>query len=161
METNYVKPLTKKEVSNEESTIDSNIIGNRFDYIILKIAEIFNNEIDNWYFTDAREDSWGALEDSLSGNKIYPIINFKKNKLNPMKVFIDKELFDLKLEIPTKWLTNDFEEELIEARDSYEEIIRKSAEKVRKQKETIYEKQKILIKSIEQKLTKEELGLCL
>lgn len=147
----YVKSLSQKEIDDEKSKIDSDLVGDRFDYIVFKIAEIFGNKVNYWYFNHA-QDGWGALDNSMLGNKIYPVMAFicDSFRFNQMKVFIDDELFDLCIHIPTKWLSQDFEQELIDAKNSYEETIRKSAENRKKLQDSIYKK-----------LTKEELGLCL
>lgn len=77
---------------------------------------------------------------------------------NDNTYFIDKnnEIWNIDISIPTRWLTEDFEKELIDGKKLYDEKIKKEVEENLIKRQIADEKLQKTIKSALKKLTKEE-----
>jgi len=137
-----------------------NIITERLSYVVHKIFEVFNLKVSTWYFPDAKEGEVGDLDSHIWDAGIHEIfVEISNNKKNNI-ILIDK--YDNEWEwdspLPTRWLFEDFEREIIEGKKKYEE--KEAARKA--QRKELTEKQKsedaALLANVKQKLSKKELA---
>lgn len=132
------------------------IIINRIGYIIDTIFKTFKQKYDCWYFYGAGEGEVGDLWRHYCNNHIDIIIVGCSSEM----VIIDKNGDEWGFEdsIPTRWLFEDFEQELIDGKKKFED---KEAERKKKQKELSAAKKqedKDLVEAAKKKLSKKELA---
>lgn len=148
-----------------EASIMEDVIADRIDYIIREMCKTFNTKLLYWYFPDAAEGEVGNLWEHFSNEQISVITQFlgdkSKNGSSRTMSIIDKfdnELFfDFDSFIPTRWLFEEFENELIEGKKKFEEkeALCKLEQNKKKSLKKIEEEK--LIESVKRKLSKEEL----
>lgn len=135
------------------------LIIDRINYIVNCLDKSFPNKSyvkkANWFFVNAEE---GELGDFWNNHGLEFIDIIFLNFPNKM-IIIDKKGIEYDFAIgslPTRWLFEDFEEELIEGTKKYKELEKKK-EEYEKQKKIIEKKENFdLLKSAKEKLTKEE-----
>lgn len=129
---------------------------NRIKYIIDKIGEVFNAEVE--YVYDHIIDLYinfinGQAEDSFYYYDHFCRFNLNKNKdYKCINIVYDGDMLYLLDGFPIEWITKDFEQDLIKGKKLYEELMVQE-NKFSKEKKI---KNKNLIKSALKKLTNEE-----
>lgn len=154
-----IDPLTKEQLETNIFENDSQVIYNRVDYIVNYIAQCFDNKIDYWYFKKAKEGHWGKLENSINDDFVvlHLALQYHANDM----IYIDEynEPLDLYERFPKSWLINDFESEIIEGIKKHKNYGSWFQNLLHKQES--YENFNELVQSIKNKLTEDELKLCL
>lgn len=145
-------------------------IENRIRYIIDFLAKVlkvhdYEDYSLSWYFECAEEGEIGNPWDAIYDSKVHIVIDhpyFKGACLllsQPEYRGLTWDFFDGM--IPISWLTDDFEEEVIKARQAYLDFCadqkRKKQEKKQEKKKEKLAIKEDLIKKIKSKLTDEEL----
>jgi len=160
------EPITKEYFEQAEKVIAfankfTGKIEDRLDYIIHKFFEIYDCKVNTWYFEDVEESEVGNLWDHMDQDYITSIwidINERSKKYNNY-AFIDKfgEVDEWANSIPTRWLFEDFEQEVIDGKKKFEE--KELAKKARQKELSEQKKNKNaeLVEKAKQKLSKEEL----
>ena len=130
----------------------------RIDYIIRSVFNIFGQKLITWYFE--KDDM--PLSHSIDGFYISGLVTevSMSEPRKDMVIFLKGGFTcDLRHELPTYWLFDPFEEEVINGRKQYEDM--QSKKKAAAQLVNDIAKQQIedatYIKAIEAKLSKEEL----
>ena len=138
---------------------------NRLDYILHKVAQLFDDDLDTWYFNDAEEGEVGNLWPNIDSESIggYTLECEGKMCNNDIGVILIRGgvEWDLGESIPLYWLYEDFEEELIFGKAQYELLLEKrriEEEKQKLAKKKKQEENKLLAEQAAKKLTKEELA---
>ena len=94
-------------------------ITDRLDYIIKTIFQVFDERLDTWYFDGAREGCMGDL--TYDKPEIFMI--WDHGTLKDDMIILDRDgkevMFDQS--VPTRWLFEEFEAELIAGKRKYEE----------------------------------------
>jgi hypothetical protein len=140
-------------------------ITDRMNYILHSLFEMYGAKLDTWYFDGAGEGEMGELSRYLRDDEIYGIVTelYTRDRFRDKQVdiiFIDKNDHECSYEgaIPTRWLFEDFETEVLEGKKKYEEkeAARKlqAKENLKKQKE----EDKKLAEVAKAKLSKKELA---
>lgn len=125
-------------------------ISDRMNYIITTVCKTFNVDLETWYFSDAQEGEMGHLY--WDEPELFSVWDVKEKK--DMTILTrDGEEYYFDNSIPTRWLFENFEEELENGKRLYEE---REEEKLKKRLEAT-EYTKKLADSAKKKLTKEEL----
>jgi len=155
-----IEPLIKDIISHRNSLskeiakVDG-LIGNRITYIAEFVCNAFEQKLDCWYFSDAENFS-----EAVKGDRI-TLSMYAKNRTDYIcNVILLKDGTEWQLdEIPLRWLTEDFEDEVVEGRLKYIKYLetKKQETKERLLKEKA-DKEKVL-QEIKNKLTPEEFGL--
>jgi hypothetical protein len=140
-----------QKASSEADFLEGAIV-ERMDYIIHTIFDTFGSRLGSWYFSDAQEGQMGHLtydEPDL-------FMQWWQPEIKEDMFIIDKngEEYMFDQSIPTRWLFEDFENELIDGKKKYEE--KESAILVERLSKK--EARKKLIASAKKKLTKAELA---
>ena len=150
------KQYTKK------SEVIKEIIEDRITKIIKFIVEDAGYVLDTWYFSDADEGQMGTLhiyDDYISNIEIHLASKSSILKNDFIYIIDGYEWSFMDGKIPTKWLFDDFEEEIKNGRKLYlKEFERKKELRAKRYAANKIKKEKIQ-KSIRSKLTKEELKL--
>lgn len=136
------KPISNKilkEWENARSIADvfEQEIIDRIDYIINEILKTFDQKLDTWYFHDAGEGSLGDLSPNLDEKNVSFVYEIARDSDSEEMVILLKNGFEYSLhdgEFPTRWLFEDFEEELIQGKKDYEE---KEEEKKRRKRKNL------------------------
>lgn len=154
------KIITKEFVNetlllNNQLESKKEIIFNRIEYILKFIFKAFGGELDYWYFDGAEEGEVGDLFKNYNPNTIYVIAEGSYN----YSVIIDKfnNEWDFDGEIPTRWLFEDFEDEVLDGLKEYKK--RQEEKKQKAQTKKAKEKANLekLVLEAKKKLSKEEL----
>lgn len=155
-------PLGLSELKERESVMKTlefydSLLTKRVDYIVEKNAKEFKVDFKYWCFLNARESEVGTFTHygDFFGVEIDPKFSAK---------IIDKDGKIIELiqtedggEIPVRWLTEDFEEELEKGRLSYlAKCLEQKEKNLLKNKEE-FEKEESIKESLKKKLTKDEL----
>lgn len=157
-------PLLVKqwEIAEQQAGALKEQIVDRIDYIIKTIFKAFDKKFDYWYFYGAGEGEVGPL--IINSNSFSVITELAKNRngnydFNEMVILLkDGSEWELNDSIPSRWLFEDFEKELVDGKKKFEE---KEAERKVKQKELSAAKKqedKALIEAAKKKLSKKELA---
>lgn len=162
------KPISKSDVekwqlvSNEASLLED-VITNRITYILTKWFEAFGGTVNTWYFDGANEGEIGNLFEYMNNDIIWNIrvdmeIYPKSNDRSAF-VIIDRfgSEYQWQNEIPTRWLFEDFEQEIFDGKTAFEEAEKHRKEKSKLAKSMSKKKQRELAEQAKAKLTKEEL----
>lgn len=146
-----------RSLKKDVGRIEDEIV-NRISYVWYTINNAFGNEVDTWYFDDAGEGEVGNLD--IDDSFVSSIqTDYKKKSTGDMAILLkDGSEFGFYSEFPTRWLFEDFEQELIEGKKKYEEqeVARKEAEKIKRQRQKA--KTLVLADQAKLKLSKEELA---
>jgi hypothetical protein len=145
----------REEAANELYSIDADISA-RIDYILNFIYNAFGSKLSNWYFQGASENQDGFFEPHMFSEEFYV---YKEPSLPNDGCFICKDDVEWGLEegIPSRWLFEDFEDELT---SGIERLKKHNADKkVQAAKKALAkaEEEKKLVDSIKNKLTPAEL----
>lgn len=145
-----------KDLITQADMIESSII-NRICYILTFWLQTFGNTLSSWYFEGADEGHVGDLDSHISDSVIYGIVldYFYDNKTN----IIDKHGNNLSCDddIPTRWLFEDFEEEIVNGKKLFEDKMAAKKAAAFERKKVTKEQRQALIDGAKSKLTKEEL----
>jgi hypothetical protein len=141
------KAATKVAGKLENKIID------RLGYVVNFLFKTFKRRLETWYFVDAPEGGMGEFV--YDDHDIWVVTETPGHSYDDMTI-IDKdgEVWSFEGIIPTRWLFEDFEQEVVEGKKKYEEQeeARKNTEKNKKLR------QKELAQAAKKKLTKEELS---
>lgn len=149
-----------QDLNNQAGALEGGII-DRVDYIIHKIFAVFNNELDWWDFPgDGDRCEGGRLSDAIRHDDDIFCFTAETREYLKEKVILlkDGSEWGFDNEFPTRWLFEDFEEELIEGKKKFEEVKIERAKQALLKKKTKKEKDKILVEQAKAKLSKEELA---
>jgi len=156
------------ETLDKEKELYKNVevLEKRLDYILTTFFHQWDINLNTWYFEDAKEGEVGNILQNMNSDSVYYIhieTNSKHDKKfhNEEIVIIDKfgkELY-WENEIPTRWLFEDFEQEVIDGKAKMEEKNRKSKEKREKVLASRKANAKKIMENIKGKLSKEELKI--
>lgn len=149
------KPITRGLVVDWEDNrrradkLEEQIV-DRMTYIIQTVCKTFDVKLETWYFSDAQEGQMGHL--TWDEPELFSVWDIRNRK--DMTIITESgEEYYFDNSIPTRWLFENFEEELEEGKKRYEE---REEEKLKKRLEaTDYTKK--LANNAKKKLTKEEL----
>lgn len=158
----HKEPLTKefadqaREYAENANRLESQIIG-RINYIMGSIFNLFNEDQAYWYFYggNGREQEDGSLWDHYSDDLIEVSVDCEGYDV--CCILQDGSEFDLRNGIPTRWLFEDFEEELKNGKTQY---IAKEKKRLEDAKQARVQKKEANLKLADiakQKLTKKEL----
>lgn len=146
-------------LSNETGKMEEQII-TRIDYIIRTYFKIFDGNVDYWYFEGAEENQEKNLIECIYNDFINSIFLMEKpsSKSNSL-CFIDKNgnIECWSSRIPTRWLYEDFEGEIIIGKRLYEDKMAAKKEKAKLSKAQKAIKTSELVETAKAKLTTEEL----
>jgi len=155
-----ILPLTKGNITEAEEAYKlwSNIeekIEDRINYVIRTLAKIFGGKIEWWDWNNGGGEVDGHLDMDMFKNDSIQLDGCKKGGKDWVSVIKEGEWEFEYLEFPTRFLWEDFEEELENGIKEYEKQgkIRLAKEKKEKSKKD----KQYLIESAKSKLTKEEL----
>ena len=142
-------------------TYHAEVIQDRVNYILRKTAEIFGGKIEWWDWSNGAGEADGHFEPSFLRDKCINVDGETKGGGDDgdwVAILKNDEEWELRLEFPIRWLTEDFEQELIAGIEKYKDkkLKRKETEKQKKLAREI-NKQK-LVNAAKAKLTKEELA---
>jgi len=150
-----------KRIRSEAGALEEDI-EQRITYIIRFWFEAFGSKLDTWYFDEAGEGEVGDLSRHMNDDEIDSIYVEMKSHSNQIgdEYIIDKfgHEYGWESSIPTRWLFENFEQEIIDGKKLYEE---KEAARKLKQKEKSAQKKlkdKNLAEVAKSKLSKEELA---
>ena len=155
-----ISPITKENFVKRQELIKQlgkfdNEIEARINYIAEKISSVFNIKLDTWYFPGAEEFEIGSLDKNMTKDIID--IMFEPTLLDCVIITKDKkELFFEDGFIPTRWLFEDFEDELKDGKKIYEKKLKEFKKAEKEDKEKKKEEEKKILKNIVAKLTSEE-----
>jgi len=169
---NKVDPISNSTISywkklRQEADEVENVITDRIDYILHFIFNFEKAKLHSWYFEGASEGEIGNLGSYLgSDGTIYSIVTDGSNFSGYSYILKDGTRWSYEGILPYRWLFEDFESELIEGKQKFDEKekLRKLQLKEKKEKK----KQKEALRSVEdskmmselkQKLSPEELGV--
>jgi hypothetical protein len=161
MKIDHVKPLTVEMVDEagdlaaKAGKLEEKIV-DRIHYIMLNIFKLFSKKSAYWYFYGASEGEVGDLWKHFHQDSISVIIDNCPGE--SMEILLkDGSEWGFEDSIPTRWLYEDFECELIEGKKKYEEKeIARQLEEKNKRFQKKGEDQR-LASAAKKKLTKEEL----
>jgi len=148
-----------EQYSTSAAALEAEIVL-RIDYILTFLLDEFGCTLNNWFFDDAAEGQVGHLCDhmsfdytSITGIELSDCDNFPDDLC-----FIDKDgdEFYWQSEIPARWLTEDFEQEIIDGRTKLEEKEAARKLKLKERRDAKSAKSTDLFEKAKSKLTKEE-----
>lgn len=87
----------------------------RITYVLRTIFKEFGTELDYWYFCGAEEGEVGNLDAHLDKNSVSSFMTFTKGPYEGGEMFAklnDGTCAEFGYEFPTRWLYEDFEDEL-------------------------------------------------
>lgn len=144
------KGLADAAADAEESIIK------RITYIVSTMVNTWEQELDTWYFDDAAEGEVGNLWSNYNETQITPLIFVKHSRAATSMIFFDKlgGEWDLKDSFPSRWLFEDFEQELLDGKKKWENLEQERQEKIA----ALSKEKKSLVEKAKKKLTKEELN---
>jgi len=155
--------ITDWEITTKKASAYEAVIIARLDYIIRTVFKTFERKLETWYFSDAGEGGMGNFTYDVP--EIYMVMETARNRQggydnNEDMFIIDKDGGEYGFDgsVPTRWLFEDFEKELVDGKKKFEE---KEIERKLKQKELSTAKKqedKALIEAAKKKLSKKELA---
>ena len=152
-----VPVLTEDFFDNREKALKqfnkiNNQLNDRIDYIAKTIYSVFGLKLYSWRFADGKSFEEAKYVDTIQ-------IEYQPDISNLIIIDKRKKEYCLDTDFPARWLTEFFEDELVEGRQAYidyvEERERRAQEKTAKERE---EEDRIL-NEIKAKLTDRELKL--
>jgi hypothetical protein len=161
MQKNKISPIAKDVIDNYKEALN-NIsalhvqIDERVEYIINKICNTFNVQLDWWSYSHS-DDNGGEFCDAYSEDQITPCINLESD-YNPCVILLNNgSEWGLMDGIPIDWLFEDFEEELVNGKAAYIKQQEDKKNKAKAKKLDKRAKEKELLEQIKSKLSPEEL----
>jgi hypothetical protein len=160
-----IKPLEAsimeewKEKRVVVNKIEKTII-DRIEYIIAKAASICNISRNSftWYFYGAEEGGMGSLSENITKDDVSYCVEFDRDKSwNDMEIAVGKGSYAMTDGFPTRWLFEDFEDEMKAGRKKFLEDKVKKQEEAKAKKAASVEKKKKVAEEAKKKLSKEEL----
>ena len=156
-----VKTLTPELVAEAEDLVSragklEEKITDRIHYIMTSIFKLFGKKSAYWYFYGAGEGEVGPLWAHYDKEMIGVVIDDCPGE-SMVILLKDGSEWGFDDGIPTRWLFEDFEEELTQGKKNYEEreITRKAAQKELAANKKLEDKK--LIEGAKKKLSKKEL----
>ncbi len=144
----------RKQLERELKEITFHV-NERVDYIVLKLVKLFGLEEKFSFHSYSNQNSYkdGSFDFDLFQEKISVYIEFKDGTNIPMIALIKEGKWDFKANcgFPTRFLFEDFENEVYAGIEIYNETERGSTQKI------VLEKRKPILDSIFKKLTPEEI----
>lgn len=154
------KPITKdivseaSELANKAGALED-IITNRIHYIMESIFNTFKANAAYWYFYGAGEGEQGDFWRQYSDEEICVVVDRCSDEL--IILLNDKTEWSLCSSIPTRWLFEDFEEELKNGKIAFEEKILQKKKDQKTKAATLKANKAKLVAEAKKKLSKEEL----
>ena len=128
----------------------------RVNYIVRTIYSVFNLKLDIWDFSNAGEGGYGDFDKSNSSDTIY--VDLKPYYHNLVILTKDKKEFNLSSEFPTRWLTEFFEDELVEGKQAYIDLVEFRKLRAKEKSEKVKLEEEKMMEKIKSKLTDKELN---
>ena len=113
METQPFDPLLLQTIQwlRDELQTQEDLLYSRVDYILKQIAARFGGEIKSWRVLGSSDGQ--TIKDCINENLVsWYSIEWKGQRPRSMAIQINGQLLLLDCEFPTRWLTQNFEEEL-------------------------------------------------
>jgi len=144
---NYNDPM-------EEEVID------RISYVVQKICDVFEAELNTWFFDDAEEGEVGSVKNHINSTEVYDYVIDIDNQNNIHFIILDKDgkKLDISDQFPRRWLHEDFEKELIEGKSSFLKTEQERKEKQKLSREIKKANDLKMLEKAKKKLSKEELA---
>lgn len=158
-----VLPLTQGDLTAAEQAYNlwastENKIANRVSYIIRTIAKIFGGKIEWWDWKNGGGEVNGHFEFSMLNGKEFQLDGSKKGgEMDWVSTLKEGEWEFTWLAFPTRFIWEDFEDEVRNGIEKFKESERINAEKEKLRKQEKLSKKQQLLESAKSKLTKEEL----
>lgn len=156
---NAISPdlLEKASVLQKQlAKMESDII-DRCNYIMTSIFKLFDKKSAYWYFYGAGEGEFGDFWDNYHKDYVHIIADNCPGK--EMVILLkDGSEWGFSDGFPTRWLFEDFENELIEGKSLYEKREAERQEASKKKREEKKIKVKAIAEIAKSKLSKEELA---
>jgi len=154
---NKVAPITQELVTKceklrRELGSFQKGIEDRLDYIIRTVYQAFGYQIQYWWYEDAEEGELGSLWRAFSQFQIEGISVGAEVTKEMVILLKDGSEYELTYSVPTRWLFEDFEDELLQGKKAYEEKLEQERVTNKKKQHAKKEKKKQALA----KLTKEE-----
>ena len=138
-----------KETRKRADILEEQIV-DRMGYIIQTIAKTFNAQFETWYFSDAQEGQMGSL--TWDEPELFSVWDIRNRK--EMAIITESgEEYRFDNSIPTRWLFENFEQELEEGKRRFDE----REEETLKKRLAATDYTNKLAENAKKKLTKEEL----
>jgi hypothetical protein len=159
--------IAKCEELNKELGGLEDKITNRMTYVLQTLFATFGIKLGTWYFDDAPEGGLGDLWRHYHDDEIYVVTEVgsncekDRNLFNSVNmVIIDKfgEEWGFEGGLPTRWLFEDFEQELIDGKKKFEEAEEARKIKEKEDRSKRKEQDKALAQTAKAKLSKKELA---
>jgi len=160
-----VDPLNRKFFSGRETVVKSlrsydETLENRIQYIVESICSVFGQKLYTWYYPGADEGAVGSFDKASDGHAVSLHIEIEDDKWLAIDNSIILSDGEWQLyEIPFRWLTEDFEDELKNGRAAYLQKLEDDKKKLEDKNKKRKAKKQDLIEQIKKKLTPEELKL--
>lgn len=138
-----------KEAKKALGIIEGKVF-DRIDYILHFVFETFDNTLHNWYFEDANEGGMGNLY--MDKDWIYDIFTDATCQNNMVMFLKDGKQYEYDGIFPSRWLFEDFEEEVLQGKQAWIDEQEAKKKKSKKAKETRNAKREEVLN----KLSKEE-----
>lgn len=161
-----VKKISQKHIElikSRKAELESaeEIVHDRIAYILNSVAEAFGGECDYWYFDGAEEGCVSDFLRSYNEKTIQVILEYSRCP-SAMNIICKDggEFWFQHGEFPTRWLFEDFEDELSNGFKLYKE--KQIQDKLNKEQKKLKDKQKkeemkLLAAEAKKKLSKDEL----
>lgn len=150
--------LNEYKQKQEEADWYKGAIVDRIDYILKSIFDFEGGSLNYWYFDGASEGEVGDFSYAMGDNEIYNIITegnpFGKGYNYILK---DGKVWKYEGSIPSRWLFEDFEEELVKGKESFDRREEEQKKKKKEASESKKIKNQMLAEQAKAKLSKEEL----
>jgi hypothetical protein len=139
------------------------IISNRVNYIVREIASLFKGEVKRWDWGDGSGEIEGHFTPNMVDDESIQLDGERTGSGDEWVAFLKDENGQFTdewefhwFEFPTRFLYEDFEEELKEGIQKYKEHEAKKKEMEKQKKLEKVKNKKKLLESVKSKLTKEE-----
>jgi hypothetical protein len=101
------------------NTIENNI-ADRIEYVLKKIYEVYGGSFDTWYFDGAAEGEVGDIHGAISSDYVSGFVFYGRKGPRPMgSILHDETEVNLEYDFPTRWLYEEFEDELAEGKQKF------------------------------------------
>ena len=159
----YMSPISNDhfkdymEAENRLSQLEE-VLTDRIGYIIDKLHDICGINYEYWYFEGAPEGDVGKPDiDQYTVSSL--VVDYGCNGYKSIKLILkDGEEWILEESFPSRWLFEDFEQEVIDGKKKFDAKEKARKEKAKQQRLSRKEKDKRIIEKVTSKLTKEEIA---
>lgn len=133
----------------------NSLIANRIDYIVRTIYGVFGKKLKGWYFPHANDKDIGDFDKSKYGDTIQLIM---EPCCEEAIIFTnDKKVYYLDDNIPYRWLTEPFEDELVNGKEKYDQYLEEKALRDKEKSEKAKAEEEEILDNIRSKLSDKEL----